>query len=513
MFANGLIPVFGAFQRIAHFFPQNDDLFYLSSNCVNISRNQMCKLKDDLKDKINELKDEIIKIVSDKMHYKTVKQQNNDINEYFKNNLTALYSEYERAVKKDVYSPFVDCDYIRKHQEKHNKKLLQKFNDFLESAENDLLYSSYRIFDKLEQEQMIREHKVEKLNSIHDVISSILNAMFNNNISVKAMEMLVSEFVRKINKSDIFKSYFFDEFITIKSNELKLTKKVVVDQVKKMAGKYKKIMKLRKQNFSVNKYWDLVQLMKQNDNEIRGLIKDYDNMVDSLEKDILKYRTGYEDGFNKYKLRPFYGKQHFRELNKIKQLFYNDDYLLFGDLEEEKRNVKYYEVPSFDYLREDNDYYYLEDKYFDSLMLIRLLEKEKEQVDKLSEDADPDSVSFIDYDEEVIEIKENEEEEYDENETGVTEDTEHHLKNLIIGHIDKYFEDNLTEDNQFENKTVKIEKFSPSPDRIFLIIYFDGVNNGIVPKMEYEDQYYLKEMENADYLDKFIEFIENIYNN
>jgi len=492
MVSNGLIPV-SAFQRTAHFSLQDNDIFYVSSNCVKLSKNQLQRLKEELIGKITELDGHLRKVSSENEEHRQLFKIQSDTANYFRNQLKTLFNDYVRAMKINSYSPYTDYKNIDLRQEKKNKKLIGRFNDLLENDDIELQYTGIKTVGELEQ--IINETKYE-LNILRDYLKQlffILDNFYKNNECRQIFENRIRTFIREINRCKIFKKYFFDFFINIKSNELQLTKKVIVDQVKKAVGKYKKIMKLRKQNFSVYKYWDLIQLMEDNQNEIDGLYKDYIEMVKNIKEEVKKYKTGYfvnyKDG---YRIRPFYENQHKKEMDKISELFYGDDFADIEELKEMKRYADYFNIPDADQFYKSR---HLTSKYHNASLLIRIAKKEKQELDELTKEVDPDDIHFLDEDE-VEETEEVEEDEYYEE--------KQQIKNKVVEQINEIFEKYELDDPDYN-----IGYINKSDEETILFMELESVSHTITFKLDFQDRYYLHIFVENETIDNLINEIEN----
>lgn len=407
MIGHGFIPVFGAFQRIAHFFPQNNDIFYLSSNLVSVSKNELTKLRDSISNDLSEIRRQLKNVNEEYNHYLNKENQQKDAINYYENQMKELYNNYVSSLLINNYSNNFDFKKIQVEQIKLNSKQDKQFSNLLQTMKNNLQHTVSESQCELRQKINRIEKQELEFSFILDSLNFLVPCFTENAEDVSCFEIRLKELVRYINKYDSFKRLYFDFYIKIKSQEQKLYRKTIVNQMKKMINNHKMVMKMKKNNKSVNDYINIIQEMEQNKIEIDGLLKDYDALRKNMKGDVLKFITGYKVKAYDYKLKPFYEKKHQEELLKVDDKLDDEIASFFGEVKEMDYYAKHKNASEDEFFNGRD----LESKYHNALIGIKIARAEEELIEKLSQEVDPDEVDFIDNEvdeDELINIVKNE---------------------------------------------------------------------------------------------------------
>lgn len=494
---SAFIPSFTAFQRVAHFFPKNNDVFYLSSEFINISRNEL----NILLNKINEKKKDLIKDLG-RINYEmyNIEYEINILDERTKimmeefkssvNNMIMNISSFSRS------SNFIDCKWINNYD--YNEKAEKIFKNVNMGVCFDLLHPlrAHKTELSLRKGQIIDE--MNQYNKTTNIIKTIIDLFNNNNGTIKKMELEIKNLKLLFTTSDFLINDFFDFYFSLSVLPFRRQQEEKeIRVIKSIVRKYKAIKKMRENGIHYKKYISLLNNMESEKNQVithRNVIETYKN---EISHKIKKYITGYRVRPHVYKLRPFYEKEHERQVKKYTELFDNVS-IKNTSILNEVENMEYY-ANHHDY--NDESHYFKDtdilNKYHNSLLFMKKIRDEiienNKIINKLTEEIEP---YFIDE-----EPQEDEPDFIDEN----NDEKEEKIKENIIELMQHaYFTCG------FDDSIGELSYKEKNDDEVDVFLHVNGLD--ILLDVNYDVRYYLHEMINNGVIDEMLEKIENIFN-
>lgn len=378
------IPSFVVSQKVAHFYPKNDDIFYLSSKYVNISRNKMNKLKTDVTEKIDELKrkvfnieDEVVELTIEIRRKKEMKEQ--ILSEYSNSISNLIHSIYDYK----RWSNYIDCDDF--NNTNANKMHLQ-LHIYNETVLEDKIIQPLRLmkFDLENTRSKILTH-INLLEQMKETINNILVSFSENNKTIKEMEVYINNLIQVLEDTHYLKTWFADTYFElVRISEVRRKEEEQIKRIKSIVGKYKHIKMLRDKGFSPIKYVSEYAKMHNQINRSVNQFNEYKEVIEyDIVRDIKKYVIGYEDG-KSFKVRPSNQnelnrlKQKYNELVEKNSIFTNsilyelEEMIYYAEHKNENKEEEYFK---------DND---ILNKYHNAILLRKKIEKELEEYNKMT---------------------------------------------------------------------------------------------------------------------------------